>query len=235
MKKIGIVGGVAWQSTVVYYSELCRRAEALGLRCEIAIESLDLQTAITYLGRDGNEQSWAGFDEYHRRALQRLEASGAELAAMASNTPHHRLESIVRGVGIPVVSIVDAAAAEAARIGARQVLILGTEITMSSPKFREAYARHGIDAAGPVDEAARSAIAGSIDDLQHGRTAGAAERLGAIAKASGRRVIALACTELPLAFAGFQTLATFEADGVQYINTTVAHIDAVFADATRSA
>ncbi|HEV7180730.1 MAG TPA: hypothetical protein VGN11_12730, partial [Candidatus Baltobacteraceae bacterium] len=60
MKKIGIVGGLAWPSTVEYYSELCRRAK----RCdasgglEINIESLDLAKSVSYFGVDGDEVSW---------------------------------------------------------------------------------------------------------------------------------------------------------------------------------
>ena len=126
MKRIGIVGGVGWQSTVEYYAGLCRLSEqrqaAKKLRGgpltpEICIESLDMKTAETLLGRDDDQESWFGFDEYHRTALQRLQASDVEVAVIASNTPHHRYASIVRGIGIPVLSILDAAAQEAARMG----------------------------------------------------------------------------------------------------------------------
>jgi aspartate racemase len=127
MKKIGIVGGVGWQSTMEYYSGLCCRSEQWHLARdprgvpttpEISIESLDLAKAISYLGSDDDEQSWSQFDEYHRRALKRLETNAADFALMASNTPHHRFEAIVRGIRIPVISILDEMAKESARIGA---------------------------------------------------------------------------------------------------------------------
>jgi len=243
MKKIGIVGGVAWPSTVVYYSELCRRGEQRHLAHnldgapstpEITIESLDLNKTLAYLGTDDDEASWSRFDNYHRTALQRLEACGAEVALIASNAPHHRFEAIVRGIGIPVISILDAAARECARIGARQVLLLGTALIMKSVRFHEGFAEYGIQAAGPRDDAARVMTAELITELQRGRPEGAAERLGRIAKASfasqfsGHPVACLACTELPLAFDQFKTLATFDYGGVSYINTTAAHINAVF-------
>jgi hypothetical protein len=63
----------------------------------MSIESLDLNQAVSYIGGDGDEDSWSKFDDYHRAALQRLESSGADFALMASNTPHHRFASIVRG------------------------------------------------------------------------------------------------------------------------------------------
>jgi aspartate racemase len=243
MKKIGIVGGVAWLSTVDYYSEICRLSErwhlardpqAVPATPEMSIESLDLNRAVSYLGSDNNEESWRQFDEYHRAALQRLETSGADFALIASNTPHHRFATIVSGIGIPVISIIDAVAKESARIGAAEVLILGTALTMRSPRFREAFAKYGIDAAGPHDEAARAATIDLITQLQLGKLESAVERLGSIARISFERqfgaqpVVCLACTELALAFREQKTLATFEYDGVLYLNTTAVHINAAF-------
>src|SRR5260370_12661273 len=242
MKKIGIVGGVAWRSTVDYYSEICRRSEELHfaanlqgapLTPEISIESLDLNRAVSCLGESHNEESWSQFDDYHRVALERLEASGAEVALIASNTPHHRFKAIVRGIQIPVINIFETAARESARIRVSDVLSLGTALTMDSPEFRQEFAKWGIEAAGPDDGAARSRTAELIAELQQGRLEGAANRLVAIARASierrfqGRAAVCLACTELPLAFPEFKSLSVFDYDGMSYINTTAAHINAV--------
>jgi aspartate racemase len=242
MKKIGIVGGVGWRSTVEYYSEICRRSEGLYLDLkdqgappmpEISIESLDLRTAISFLGEENKEESWARFDEYHRNALKRLEVSGAEVALIASNTPHHRFTAIIQGLQIPVVNIFEAAASEGARIRARNVLILGTTLTMDSSRFRDEFAKLGLNAAGPAGEPSRAATATLIAKLQRGRIEGAANQLGAIARDSvelqfeGNAVVCLACTELPLAFPEFKTLSIFTYDGLTFINTTAVHVDAV--------
>ncbi|MGB7136548.1 MAG: hypothetical protein WBD46_14750, partial [Acidobacteriaceae bacterium] len=75
MKKIGIVGGIAWRSTAEYYAEICRRSDELHRARrlpgppsipEIAIESLDLARAIEWLGNEEDERSWVRFDAYHR-------------------------------------------------------------------------------------------------------------------------------------------------------------------------
>jgi len=242
VKKIGIVGGVAWQSTMHYYAELCRRSErylasrppGVPSTPEISIESLDHAKAVSYIGSDGDEESWVQFDEYHRLALKRLEASGVDFALIASNTPHHRFDTIVRGIGIPVISILEVAAKESARIGAQQVLLLGTALTMSSSKVRQEFARHGVAAISPTDGTARSMTIKLIADLQLGKLEGASERLGRIAKrsfgsqASNPPAVCLACTELPLAFERMKRLATFEHDGILFLNTTVMHINAAF-------
>jgi aspartate racemase len=243
MKKIGLVGGIGWRSTVEYYAGLCRRAEERGSEPgrsgihsipEIVVESLDHDKAILFLGDDENGKSWSEFEEYHRAALLRLESCGAEVAAIASNSPHHRFEEIIRGIRIPVIGIFDASASECARIGARQVLILGTRLIMRSEKIRESFARHGIEALGPADDAWRAQTAELSTDLQQGRVEGAADRLGNISWSAyeelfrGLPVVCLACTELPLAFPDHTSHASFEYCGARYVNSTAAHIDAIF-------
>ena len=235
MKKIGIVGGVAWLSTVDYYAEICRRSErwhsaqnrpGIPSTPEMTIESLDHSKAVSYLGVDGDEDSWSRFDEYHRAALQRLEASGAQFGLIASNTAHHRFAPIVRGVGIPVISILEVTAKECARLGVTEVLLLGTNITMKSAVFREEFARHGVRAASPDDDEARAQTVKLVAELSLGQVDGAAERLSRIADA--HPVVCLACTELALGFPERKTLSTFEHDGAIYINTTALHIAAAF-------
>jgi len=195
---------------------------------------LDLSKAVSYLGTDDDKESWRQFDAYHRAALKRLEVSGAEFALIASNTPHHRFAAITSGIRIPVISIFEAVAKESTRIGATEVLILGTPLTMRSPKFREAFAKCGVEAGGPHDDSARTKTEELIAELQLGRVERAAERLGKIARMSFKRqskaqaVVCLACTELPLAFQEQKGLATFECDGIRYINSSAAHVGAAF-------
>jgi aspartate racemase len=243
MKKIGIVGGVAWASTLEYYAEICRRSEERHIASrlegvpstpEMTIESLDHRKAVAYLGTDGDEDSWADFDEYHRAALRRLESAGADFGLIASNTPHHRLETIMRGVKIPVLSLFEAVASETAQLGVKRVLILGTALTMRSQRFRDEFSKHGIEAAGPRDESARAMTIQLIEGLQLGHLQGAADRLMNIAKLpsegqdGSQSAVCLACTELPLAFPLSKARPWFELDGTLYINTTIVHARAAF-------
>lgn len=244
MKKIGMVGGVGWLSTVDYYAGICRLAEQwhrdrnlVGLPSipEMSIESLELNKAISCLGVDGDEDSWWRFDLYHRAALQRLAASGCDIALLASNSPHHRFASIVRGVRIPIINLFEVVAREAARIGAGEVLILGTRLIMNSTVFRDEFARHGICSTGPRDEVTGALTTELITELQLGQSDGAADRLGEIAKRSLRPeerktppLVCLACTELPLAFPDQKTLVSFEHDGIRYLNTAALHMKEAF-------
>jgi aspartate racemase len=200
----------------------------------MSIESLDLNRAASFLGISDDEASWSRFDDYHRCALLRLQASGAGLALLASNTAHHRFEAIVRGVGIPVVHIWEEAAKECARLGVRRVLVLGTRVTVNSEELRKRFAQHGVEAAGPEDDSAAFRTEEVIAALQAGNTENAAERIEEIAKTQfvrrfpGRPVVCLACTELPLAFPDQRALHSFTDRGVSYVNSSAVHIGAAF-------
>lgn len=239
MRKIGIVGGLSWQSTIEYYSELCQRSLRWhsGKRSgsspgtpEICIESLDLSTAVSYFGIADDEGSWSKFDEYHRGALRRLVHAGAEIAIIASNTPHHRFEQIVAGIGIPVIHIVDAVAAACTKLGIRELLLLGTELTMTSHVFRSRFAMYGIAANGPDDPDVRAETTALISALQRNQLAAAEARLRNItARALGDakgRAVCLACTELPLALRDSRSLEAFVFDDALYINANVIHVNA---------
>ncbi|TAN02526.1 MAG: Asp/Glu racemase [Rhodanobacteraceae bacterium] len=248
MKKIGILGGIAWPSTVEYYAGLCRIAEqrhAHSGGCgpaampEMAIESLDLATATALLGRDDAEASWYAFDAYHREGLRRLQRSHAEFAVIACNTAHHRLVEITRGIDIPVLNILDVAAATCARLGIERVLILGTRIVMTSPFLRSVFLRRGIAACGPRRHSDRQATIAVIEALARGSNAGASRRIHDIVmdartgNAPRSSAVYLGCTELPLAFAAHKADGVFESDGIRYINSTALHIQAAFEYAIR--
>ena len=225
MRKIGIVGGVAWQSTVEHYTRICRRAEwrhherklpGPPAFPEMVVESLDHRVALDYLGSDEREESWSRFDGYFRAALRRLERSGAAFGLIASNTAYHRFPAVTRDIGMPVLNILELAARESARLGAKRVLVLGNDLIMRSARVREAFAKVGVEASGPGDEQARRLVNRIIEGALAGRVGGAAELVGGLARASDKPdspappVVCLASTELPLAFPEHQTQPTFD-------------------------
>jgi aspartate racemase len=242
MKKIGLVGGLAWVSTIEYYSEIHRAVEAqftnavyqeLQPSLEMSIESLDLTTALSYIGSENDESTWSKFDTYHRNALLRLQHSGAECLAIASNTPHARFDSIVRGVDIPVVDIFTVVAEEAASRGLRHVLILGTPLTMMSQRFKLVLSSHGVRTIEVTDHVSISETFDLIGRLQCGRMQEAAERIEGIVRRSWKAppqvqpCIILACTELPLAFQESVREPVFVYGDITYINPMALHIHAI--------
>lgn len=254
MKKIGIVGGVAWASTVEIYQALCKLAQARAHATEqglgptgapqmpeFSIESLNIARSQGLRGVEGDEASWAGFDAYFRAALLRLQASGADFALIASNTPHNRFEAITAGLSLPVLNLFELVAVQAETMGLRRLLILGTEPTLQGRALPAALARRGIEACVPaVGSAGRAALVPLILGLQAQAQAEAAtaqiralalQALGDTALAPDTAVC-LACTELPLAFPAHLEASAFEAAGLRYLNTTRILAHAAFAAAT---
>lgn len=243
MRKIGLLGGMAWPSTVDYYRALCTGANAhfraLGHPPPlpvppITIESVNIAETRALRGTGGDEASWAAYDALLRGVFARLEAAGCEVAAMASNTPHARLHAIRDGIGIPVISILDETARATAALGAERALVLGTAVTMRGGHYPAALRAHGVEPVPRLPDAEIDAMQRLIDTEFHaGATAaGRAALLDACARHGGREpgtAVLLACTELPLAFPDHLDDPVFEEEGVTCLNTAAIHVRAILA------
>jgi aspartate racemase len=242
VKKIGIVGGVGWRSTVDYYSGICLLAEEQHRRAgktgpisipEFRIESLDLAQAITLLAEGEARNDWEGFDASHRDALKRLEMSGADFALIASNTPHDRFDQIIDRIGIPVINIFEVTARRISAAGVSEILLLGTPLTMSSAQVCRAFERCDIELTVPQGPLS-ARISRLIARLQQGELDGARDELNEIVRAarpaesSKTRAVCLACTDLALAFGESARTFSIFFRGVHYLDPTAAHIEEAY-------
>ncbi|SLN35911.1 putative amino-acid racemase [Pseudoruegeria aquimaris] len=238
MKKIGILGGVGWASTVDYYRAICegagRHFAARGATSPlptppITIESVTQSETRALRGRPGDEASWAAFDAVFRKAMLTLEGAGCDFAVIASNTPHARLHAIRQGVTMPILSIFTEAAQATAQAGSRRALVLGTAVTMQALDYAQALAEVGVTANARLPEAAIAEMQAMIDaDFYGGASPRARERLLAFCAlhADPGTAILLACTELPLAFPAHLDDVAFEAGGFTFVNPSAAHVQA---------
>ena len=237
MKKIGIVGGVGWPSTIDYYKTICSlsqshweaRGQASPLPTpEIAIESLDMNFTVNNRG-SAAPGSWEAWDGYFQKALESLEASGSELLIIASVTPHARLAQISQTVKIPVLSIYDAIGHHCSALGVKDLLVLGTQPTMASPSFLDGIASFGINSFYPQTSELKARVAEIIQHLYHNKTEGAAEMIESVVRdcvcdeRMAKTAVCLGCTELPTAFGSRSTLTDFEVGGIAYLNSTAIH------------
>jgi aspartate racemase len=240
MKKIGIIGGLAWPSTADYYRLLCKKTNDHFQRKDykspfptppIILESLNTNEARAARGRDGDESSWAQFDSIFRDTFVRLANAGADFGLIASNTPHTRLKYIKEGLDLPIISILETTASKVAALGGESALILGTPITMRSRSYPEELRAHGIETISPLSDKEVEELEHLIDiDLYQGKLESAREQLLNLCETHigdpSKDVICLACTELPLAFPEHSDAASFEINGFHFVNTTVTHVDA---------
>ncbi|WP_170387163.1 aspartate/glutamate racemase family protein [Ruegeria atlantica] len=236
MKKIGILGGVGWASTVDYYRAIAQGAgryfaeRGYGSPLPIppmTIESVTQAKTRALRGMAGDEASWAGFDAVFREALLTLENAGCDFGIIASNTPHARLHAIRQGVSMPILSIFDATAEVTAATGASKALILGTSVTMQATDYADRLAQEGITANNHLPNPEITEMQAMIDsDFYGGASDTARARLLAFCNkhATPGTAILLACTELPLAFPDHLDDPVFEADGHLFINPSAAHV-----------
>ncbi|MBY6057656.1 aspartate/glutamate racemase family protein [Leisingera daeponensis] len=235
MKKIGILGGVGWASTIDYYRAICEGAgrffadRSTGSPLPvppITIESVVQAQTRSLRGRPGDEASWAAFDAVFREAMLTLERAGCDFALIASNTPHARLHAIQEGVTMPILSIFGATAKAT---GATQALVLGTAVTMQARNYANVLAEHGVSANDPLPEAEIAEMQAMIDeDFYGGASSGAQARLLRFCTKHAKpgTAILLACTELPLAFPDRIDDVSFEAGGFLFVNPSAAHVAA---------
>jgi aspartate racemase len=221
-KRIGILGGMSPESTVAYYEYITRAyTERFGDYGypEIIIYSVSFQPYVDW----PQEERWDLVAEGLRGAAQKLVAAGADFIVIATNTMHLVVDEVQAGVGVPVLSLLDAVAEAVLARGMRTVGLLGTRYTMEKPFYAEALARQGITVLvpGAEDRAYVNRViyeeltAGHIRDESR---AGFVAVIGRLAERGAEGVI-LGCTEIPLLVG--------EADaGLSLFDTTAIHAEA---------
>ena len=129
MKRIGLLGGMSWESTAEYYRLINQLvAEQLGglHSADCLLRSVDF-AEIEALQREG---LWSEAGERLAREAQHLEAAGAELLVLCTNTMHKVAAEIEIAITIPFVHIADTTAQAVRGDGLDRVGLLATGYTM---------------------------------------------------------------------------------------------------------
>ncbi len=149
MATLGIVGGLGPESTIDYYRRILEewKRDDPSTSPSIIIDSLDVDRGLRLVEHDR-----PALVEYLATSLRRLGAAGADVVAMAANTPHVVFDELVARSPIPMVSIVEACAEEAQRRDLRRLGLLGTRFTMEGSFYPTVFARRGIAVISPNSE-----------------------------------------------------------------------------------
>jgi aspartate racemase len=222
MKRIGLLGGMSWESSAEYYrlaNELVR--ERLG-----GLHSADCLLRSVDFAEIEELQAEARWDEAGvllAEAAGDLEAAGAELLVLCTNTMHKVADAIEAAISIPLLHLADATAAAAQRAGLRRVGLLGTAFTMEQDFYRDRLASHGLEVVVP-DADDRALVHRVIyDELCVGlvREESRAAYVGVIERlvASDCEGVILGCTEIEL-------LIRQQDSPVPVLPTTRLHVEA---------
>lgn len=200
MKTLGLLGGMSWESTELYYRYINEETKRIlgGLHsAPIAMVSLDFQEIEEMQHRD----DWQAAGEVLVRAARQIEAAGADLLMICTNTMHLLAEEVEAAVGIPLFHVADATARRIRETGLETVGLLGTRFTMEKDFYRgRLQERHGLKVLIPP-EADRDTVHRVIyEELCLGRVEEKSRReLRRITEALGARGaqgVILGCTEI---------------------------------------
>jgi aspartate racemase len=135
MKTIGLIGGMSWESTSLYYSAINKEIKSAlgGLHsAKICLYSVDFHE-IEQLQHQGK---WAETADILAKAAQAVEAGGADVFLICTNTMHKVAAEVQAAVNIPMIHIADATAKGLLAGGITKVGLLGTAFTMQQEFYK---------------------------------------------------------------------------------------------------
>lgn len=201
MQTIGLVGGLSWESSAVYYQQLNEGVEERvgGLSsARTVMTSVDF-AEVTALQE---QERWDEVAEILSAAARGVEAGGADFLLLCTTTFHLVADQVAAAVDIPLLHLADVVADACKAQGLESVGFLGTTFAMSRPFFTDRLAAHGLTVHVP-DERHHATLNGVIyDELVHGKVLDASRRavvsmIDELWDAGAGGVI-LGCTELEL-------------------------------------
>ena len=230
MKLIGIVGGLSWEATALYYgllNEAAARALGEHHNARSVILSVDFAEALAC----ANAGDWDGLATLLIDAARRLCAAGADVVLLGANTAHIVAEQVAAAIDVPLLHIADVAGEAVQALGVRHVGLIGTKFTLESPIYADRLRqRFGLTVSVP-DAAGRAELQHIIiDELTLGRieqrSRARCETIIGQLRDAGAEAIVVACTELPL-------LLREEDSALPLLDTTALHVEAALQIALR--
>ncbi|WP_299932080.1 aspartate/glutamate racemase family protein [uncultured Nocardioides sp.] len=201
MRKIGLLGGMSWESSALYYEILNEAVrERLGgyHSARVVMSSVDF-AEVEAMQAAGE---WDAAGALLAAEAAALEAAGAECLVLCTNTMHKVADAIEAATEVPLVHIVDVTAATVRAAGLSRVALLGTRFTMEQAFVRDRLATHGVEALVPPGEDRELVHEVIYGELVHGvvREASRAAYVDVVDRlvADGAEGVVLGCTEIEL-------------------------------------
>lgn len=200
-RTIGLIGGMSWESTALYYQIINREvARRLGGLHSASLHLISLDFAD--IAARQRQQDWDGMGGILASAAQRLEASGADCVLIGTNTMHRVAPQVRSAIGVPLLHIADVTADAILAQRLNKVGLLGTRFTMEQPFYVDCLKARGIEVVVP-DEAGRAEVHRIIfEELCQGsvrpESRVALQAICAGLAGQGAQGVVLGCTELPM-------------------------------------
>lgn len=219
MKKVGILGGMSYESTIKYYDLLLQKYYKRYQDYhypEVLIFSLDFQKVIDY--ELGDDESI--YVNYLMEGINSLQNGGSDFIVMAANSPHAVYNQLIQKSKVPILSIVEATAKEAQNKNLKKLLLLGIKFTMQSSFYKDNFLKENMEVITPTDSEQDIVNKIIFDELVIGNfTKESRTKLLEIISNYDVDGVILGCTELPL-------ILHQSDSGVILLDTVEIHVEA---------
>lgn len=205
MKKIGLIGGMSWESSLVYYRLLNEKVRELrggfhSARC--VMESVDFAE----IENLQHQNDWDALNELMAEAASNLEKAGADIILLCTNTMHLCEPAIRAATSVPFLHIADATGKRIEEQGLKTVGLLGTRFTMEKDFYKIVlYQQYGIRTLIPEqkvrEEVHRIIYEELVQGEIHKESRETFQKVIQDLKGRGAEGVILGCTEIPLLIA----------------------------------
>jgi aspartate racemase len=199
MRKLGLIGGMSWYSTELYYARINKQViKRTNGTCNapLVLESLNFCD----IAKATSDQDWDHVAEVLIAAAQRLEVAGATAILICANSMHKVYERVEEAISIPLIHIADAVGTKMKTDGVQSAALLGTANVMAENWYRQRLVKHGVTLMPAEMDDVQDLDRIIYDELMLGQVKRESERtLKSIITEidqEGMKAVVLGCTEL---------------------------------------
>ena len=201
MKTIGLLGGMSWQSTMVYYriinEAMARKLGGLH-SARIVLYSVDFAE----IEKMQRQDEWEAAGFRLAEAARNVERAGADFALICAITMHKVADAVQQAIRIPFVHAADVTADRIRQAGFDCAGLLGTRYTMEKDFFKQRLSAHGLRVLIPDEEDRKTVHGVILEELCQGKISTRSRELvvDMVERMAerGAKGIILGCTELSL-------------------------------------
>lgn len=201
MKTLGVLGGMSWESTAVYYRLFNQGVRArLGGQhsAKLLLASVDFAEIVARQ----HAGDWRGAGQQLTELAAGLQNAGADAILIATNTMHKVAEHVQAAIDVPLLHIGDVVADALLAAGVRRAGLLGTRYTMEQPFLIDHLRQRGLDILVPDADARADVHRIIFDELCQGEVRNVSretyQRIIQQLAADGAQAVILGCTEICL-------------------------------------
>ena len=202
MKKIGLIGGMSWESSQVYYEIINEKVRELlgGFHSSKCImESVDFAE----IEKLQHQDDWDALNKMMVDSAKILENAKADFIVLCTNTMHICSDEITKNISIPFLHIAVATAEKIKEQNINKVLLLGTRFTMEKDFFKDILSYdYGIDVIIPNQDDRETVHKIIYEELVRGKIESKSkekyQRIINDSIKNGAQAVILGCTEIPL-------------------------------------